>query len=84
MCFFSLLALTSGIFLVPGVMGFIINLPLANYYEHGTYLTVNHGHAALMGVYGNLSIAAILFCMKLLTEQQDMASGFGSAFILVY
>lgn len=55
-------------FFGAGVMGFIINLPLANYYEHGTYLTVNHGHAALMGVYGNLSIAAALFCCKLLTQ----------------
>jgi nitric oxide reductase subunit B len=55
-------------FFGAGVMGFIINLPLANYYEHGTYLTVNHGHAALMGVYGNLSIAAVLFCCKLLTD----------------
>ncbi len=55
-------------FFGAGVMGFIINLPLANYYEHGTYLTVNHGHAALMGVYGNLSIAAVLFCSKLLTD----------------
>ena len=49
-------------------MGFIINLPIANYYEHGTYLTVNHGHAALMGVYGNLSLAGILFCCQLLFE----------------
>lgn len=55
-------------FFGAGVMGFIINLPLANYFEHGTYLTVNHGHAALMGVYGNLSVAAVLFCSKLLTK----------------
>ncbi len=55
-------------FFGAGVLGFIINLPLANYYEHGTYLTVNHGHAALMGVYGNLSIATILFCCQLLTD----------------
>jgi nitric oxide reductase subunit B len=58
-------------FLGAGVMGFIINLPLANYYEHGTYLTVNHGHAALMGVYGNLSLAAILFCLQLLTNEKQ-------------
>ncbi len=45
-----------------GVLGFMINLPIVNYYQHGTYLTVNHGHAALMGVYGNLAIAAMLFC----------------------
>lgn len=55
-------------FFGAGVMGFIINLPIANYYEHGTYLTVNHGHAALMGVYGNLSIAGLLFCCQLLFE----------------
>jgi len=55
-------------FLGAGVMGFIINLPIANYYEHGTYLTVNHGHAALMGVYGNLSLAGILFCCQLLFD----------------
>jgi nitric oxide reductase subunit B len=57
-------------FFGAGVMGFIINLPLANYYEHGTYLTVNHGHAALMGVYGNLSIATIIFCCQLITESK--------------
>jgi nitric oxide reductase subunit B len=61
-------------FFGAGVLGFIINLPLANYYEHGTYLTVNHGHAALMGVYGNLSIAAVLFCCKLLTEPEHWKS----------
>lgn len=47
-----------------GVLGFMINLPIVNYYQHGTYLTVNHGHAALMGVYGNLAIAAMLFCAR--------------------
>lgn len=62
-------------FFGAGVMGFIINLPLANYYEHGTYLTVNHGHAALMGVYGNLSIAAVLFCCKLLTDTKAWRPG---------
>jgi nitric oxide reductase subunit B len=49
-------------FMGAGVLGFIINLPIVNYYQHGTYLTVNHGHAALFGVYGNLAIASMLFC----------------------
>ncbi|MGC3947844.1 MAG: cbb3-type cytochrome c oxidase subunit I [Chryseolinea sp.] len=62
-------------FFGAGVMGFIINLPLANYFEHGTYLTVNHGHAALMGVYGNLSIAAVLFCCKLLIDPKAWRPG---------
>ncbi len=64
--FLFLLAVNFWNFFGAGVLGFIINLPIANYYEHGTYLTVNHGHAALMGVYGNLAIAAVLFCCQLL------------------
>jgi nitric oxide reductase subunit B len=57
-------------FVGAGVFGFIINLPIVNYYEHGTYLTVNHGHSALMGVYGNLSIAAMLFCARFLVRPE--------------
>jgi nitric oxide reductase subunit B len=49
-------------FMGAGVFGFAINLPIVNYYQHGTYLTINHGHAALFGVYGNLAIATMLFC----------------------
>lgn len=64
--FLFLIAVNFWNFFGAGVLGFIINLPIANYYEHGTYLTVNHGHAALMGVYGNLALAAILFCSQLL------------------
>ncbi|HEU5289712.1 MAG TPA: cbb3-type cytochrome c oxidase subunit I, partial [Cyclobacteriaceae bacterium] len=66
--FLFLLGVNFWNFFGAGVMGFIINLPIANYYEHGTYLTVNHGHAALMGVYGNLSLAAVLFCCQLMFE----------------
>jgi nitric oxide reductase subunit B len=49
-------------FMGAGVLGFMINLPIVNYYQHGTYLTVNHAHAAMFGVYGNLAIATMLFC----------------------
>lgn len=66
--FLFLVAVNFWNFFGAGVLGFIINLPIANYYEHGTYLTVNHGHAALMGVYGNLALAAILFCCRLLCK----------------
>lgn len=64
--FLFLVAVNFWNFFGAGVLGFIINLPIANYYEHGTYLTVNHGHAALMGVYGNLAVATVLFCCQLL------------------
>jgi nitric oxide reductase subunit B len=68
--FMFLVAVNFWNFFGAGVLGFIINLPIANYYEHGTYLTVNHGHAALMGVYGNLALAAILFCCQLLFKAE--------------
>jgi nitric oxide reductase subunit B len=57
-------------FLGAGVFGFLINLPLVNYFEHGTYLTVNHGHGALFGVYGMLSIALLLFSWRGLVERK--------------
>lgn len=55
-------------FLGAGVFGFLINLPIVSYYEHATYLTSNHGHAALMGVYGMLAVAAILFTGRYLIK----------------
>lgn len=57
-------------FLGAGVFGFLINLPVVNYFEHGTYLTVNHGHAALFGVYGMLSIALLLFSWRGLVQRR--------------
>ncbi len=69
--FLFLVAVNFWNFFGAGVLGFIINLPIANYYEHGTYLTVNHGHAALMGVYGNLALAAVLFCCQLLFQAEQ-------------
>ncbi|HEY1062026.1 MAG TPA: cbb3-type cytochrome c oxidase subunit I [Daejeonella sp.] len=68
--FLFLVAVNFWNFFGAGVLGFIINLPIANYYEHGTYLTVNHGHAALMGVYGNLALATVLFCSQLLIKAE--------------
>jgi nitric oxide reductase subunit B len=62
--FLFLIAVNFWNFFGAGVLGLIINLPIINYFEHGTYLTVNHGHAALMGVYGNVSLAAVLFCSR--------------------
>lgn len=50
-----------------GVLGFLINLPMVNYYEHGSFLTANHGHGALMGVFGMLAIALALYCVRNLT-----------------
>ncbi|MEO6777486.1 MAG: cbb3-type cytochrome c oxidase subunit I [Kofleriaceae bacterium] len=48
-------------FLGAGVFGFLINLPVVSYWEIGTQFTANHGHAAMMGVYGMLAIGFFLF-----------------------
>ncbi|MFB6160730.1 MAG: cbb3-type cytochrome c oxidase subunit I, partial [Haloferacaceae archaeon] len=36
----------------PACWAFFINLSLVNYYEHGTFLTVAHAHAAMFGAFG--------------------------------
>ena len=53
-------------FLGAGVFGFLINLPIVSYYEIGTALTANHGHAAMMGVYGMLALGLAMFCLRYL------------------
>jgi nitric oxide reductase subunit B len=53
-------------FFGAGVFGFLINLPVVSYYEIGTNLTANHGHTAMMGVYGMLAVGLLLFCLRYL------------------
>lgn len=40
-----------------GFFGMVINTPTINYYSHGTYLIMPHGHVALLGAFGYISIA---------------------------
>ncbi len=40
-----------------GFFGMIINTPTISYYSHGTYLIMPHGHIALLGAFGYISIA---------------------------
>ena len=49
-------------FVGAGMFGFLINLPIVSYFEVGTILTPNHGHAAMMGVFGMLALALMVFC----------------------
>ena len=50
-----------------GLFGFLINPPIALYYMQGLNTTPLHGHAALFGVFGMLSIGLMLFVLKGLT-----------------
>ena len=57
-------------FLGAGIFGFLINLPIISYYQIGTALTANHGHAAMMGVYGMLAAGLALFCLRYLIPEE--------------
>jgi nitric oxide reductase subunit B len=57
-------------FLGAGIFGFLINLPIVSYYQIGTALTPNHGHAAMMGVYGMLAAGLALFCLRYLIPEE--------------
>ena len=52
-------------FVGAGVFGGgVLNAPLVNYYEHATFLTLNHAHTALFGAFGLLGIGLIYFCLR--------------------
>ena len=51
-------------FVGAGVFGFLINLPVISYFQIGTNLTPNHGHAAMFGVFGMLAVGLTLFCVR--------------------
>ncbi|MES2162049.1 MAG: cbb3-type cytochrome c oxidase subunit I [Pseudomonadota bacterium] len=62
--FYFLMAVGFWNFVGAGIFGFLINLPIVSYYEVGTQLTPSHGHAAMMGVFGMLAIALMVFVLR--------------------
>ncbi len=69
--FYFLMAVGVWNFVGAGIFGFLINLPIVSYFEVGTILTPNHGHAAMMGVFGMLGIALMIFALRhVVTEAQ--------------
>ena len=60
-------------FVGAGVFGFLINLPIVSYFEVGTVLTPNHGHAALFGVFGMLALAVVVFGLRALASEAAWA-----------
>jgi nitric oxide reductase subunit B len=51
-------------FVGAGVFGGMVNAPLINYYEHATFLTMNHAHTALFGAFGMLAIGLIYLALR--------------------
>ncbi len=66
--FYFLMAVGVWNFVGAGVFGFLINLPIVSYFEVGTILTPNHGHTAMMGVFGLLGVAFMVFAMRRVLE----------------
>lgn len=62
--FYFIMAVGFWNFIGAGILGFLINLPIVSYFEIGTMLTPNHGHAAMMGVFGMLAMALLVFSIR--------------------
>ena len=71
--FYFLIAVGFWNFFGAGVLGFLINMPIVSYYEVGTMLTPNHGHAALMGVFGMLGLALLTFALRQVLNDKQWA-----------
>jgi nitric oxide reductase subunit B len=67
--FYFLMAVGFWNFVGAGIFGFLINLPIVSYYEVGTQLTPNHAHAALMGVFGMLAVALMVFVLRQTSDE---------------
>jgi nitric oxide reductase subunit B len=62
--FYFLMSVGFWNFTGAGVFGFLINTPIVSYFEMGTNLTPNHGHAAFIGVFGMLGVALMVFVLR--------------------
>ncbi len=69
--FYFLMAVGFWNFLGAGVFGFLINLPVVSYFEAGTLLTPNHGHAAMMGVFGMLGVSLMVFAFREASNEDE-------------
>lgn len=56
-------------FVGAGVLGFFLNLPVLNYYEHGTFLTLAHSHAATFGAFGLLALGLGVYILRIVTPE---------------
>ncbi len=72
--FYFLMAVGFWNFVGAGVFGFLINLPIVSYFEVGTLLTPNHGHAAMMGVFGMLAVALMVFAFRQVLSEERWAA----------
>ncbi|MFC6837806.1 nitric-oxide reductase large subunit [Halomarina ordinaria] len=62
-------------FVGGGVLGFFINIPAINYFEHGTYLTVAHAHTATFGAFGLLALGLGTYILRVVTPEAAWEPG---------
>ena len=71
--FYFMMAVGFWNFVGAGIFGFLINLPIISYFEVGTILTPNHGHAAMMGVFGMFAISFMVFAIRQVLPDEQWA-----------
>lgn len=65
-------------FVGAGVFGGgTLNAPLANYYEHGTFLTLNHAHTSMFGAFGLLAIGLLYMVLRYLNGDRPWSDRAG-------
>lgn len=65
-------------FVGAGVFGGgTLNAPLVNYYEHGTFLTLNHAHTSLFGAFGLLAIGLLYMVLRYLNGDRSWSDRSG-------
>jgi len=72
--FYFMMAVGFWNFVGAGIFGFLINLPIVSYFEVGTLLTPNHGHAAMMGVFGMFAVAFMVFAFRQVLDDEAWKS----------
>ncbi len=65
-------------FVGAGVFGGgTLNAPLVNYYEHGTFLTLNHAHTSMFGAFGLLAIGLVYMVLRYLNGSRPWSDKAG-------
>jgi len=66
-------------FVGAGVFGGgTLNAPLVNYYEHGTFLTLNHAHTSMFGAFGLLAIGLLYMVLRCLNGERPWSDRIGT------
>jgi len=65
-------------FVGAGVFGGgTLNAPLVNYYEHGTFLTLNHAHTSMFGAFGLLALGLLYMALRYLNGSRPWSDRLG-------